>query len=170
MSGVVSAESIVPELPGISDVYGVGEEITLGGETNLAPGTKILITIEGAEFRPSEKGGIGALSGTSGMVVVQDGIPSFWSFSFTTRGWEPGEYLVIIEVPKTGTVVSGSFSLLPAGNVSEMAVSSLPTVSPSDTPESSPLPLATSPTSVPLSPAAGVAGFVVFYLFRAYFS
>ena len=175
LSSAVSAESIAPELPVMSAVYGVGEEITLGGETNLAPDTMILITIEEEVFRLTEKGGVGAHSGTSATVVVQDGAPPFWSFSFYTVGWEPGEYLVTIEVPKTGTVASGSFSLFVPEEIRETPVLSLPTVSHPDTPESSPLLPATSPmgashTTVSLSPVAGIVGLAAVYLFRAYCS
>ncbi len=169
-ASVVSAESIAPGLSGASAVYTAGEEITIRGETNLAPGTALLITIEAAAFRPTEKGVGEALFGTSGTVVVQDGPPPFWSFTFDTPGWEPGEYLVTIEVPKIGTTESGSFSLLPAEDIPETPASPPPTSSPPDTPVSSLPTPAPSPTAVSLSPAAGLAGFAAVYLFVAYFS
>ena len=164
----VSAVSMVPERSGASAVYGVGEEITLGGETNLAPGTIILITIEEVAFRSTEKGGSGAFSGTSGTVVVQEGTHPFWSFSFATDGWTPGEYLVTVEVPKTGTTESGTFSLFPAEEIPVTPVLSSPSPSPPDVPESSPTSPVASPMAIPLSPAVGVAGFAAVYLFRAY--
>ncbi|KAF1078078.1 hypothetical protein [Methanogenium sp. MK-MG] len=167
-TGAVSAEPIAPGLSGTPAHYTAGEEITLGGVTNLAPGTVFLISVEAVAFLPTEKGEGGAFSGTSGTVVVQEGPPAFWSFSFSTGGWTPGEYLVSVEAPKTGTVESGTFTLLPAEETAEVPALSSPSPTSPDMPESSPLPPTASPAAVPLSPAAGVAGFVVVYLFRAY--
>lgn len=169
-SSAASAEISDGELPGTSVVYAIGDEITLRGETNLAPGTVFLITVEEAAFRPTEKGVAGAASGTSGTVVVQEGPPPFWSFSFGTAGWARGEYQFTVEVPKTGTMQSGTFLLLPAGEVADAPALVSPVLSPADMPSSSsPETPAQSPAAVPLSPGAGVAGFAAIYLFRAYF-
>ena len=165
-TSAVSAEPGVPERSESSAVSGVGEDITIGGETNLAIGTVILITVEEAAFRPSEKGGAGAFSGTSGTVVVQEGTPPSWSFSFATTGWTPGEYLITMEVPKTGAMDSDTFTLLPAGDIPETS----PPLSPQSPSMGTPAPFIPSPvpppTTVSLSLAVGVAGFAAVYLFR----
>ncbi|GAB7015197.1 hypothetical protein [Methanogenium cariaci] len=166
--GAVSAKPPAPGLSGTPAHYTVGDEITLGGETNLAPGNVLLITVEATAFHPTEKGEDGVFSGTSATVVVQEGPPAFWSVSFSTEGWAPGEYLVTIEAPKTGTVESVTFSLLSAEDMSDTPVPPSPTSFLPDATTAPPMSPVASPTAVPLSPAFGVAGFVVVYLFRAY--
>ncbi|WFN34135.1 hypothetical protein L1S32_09805 [Methanogenium sp. S4BF] len=170
-TGPVSAETSGVDLSGMSAVYAIGDEITLRGDTNLAPGTIFLITVEEAGFRPIEKTDAGAFSGLSGTGVVQAGSPPFWSFSFGTAGWAAGEYRFTVEVPKTGTMQSGTFSLLAVEDMPDTPSLTSPVPSPADTPGPSPSPGAPtqSPTAVPLSPVVGVAGIAAIYLFRAYF-
>lgn len=150
----------------VSMVYSVGDVITLGGSTNLAPGTELLVTVEEVFFQPEGKGEGRVFSGTSGTVVVQDGPPFSWSYSFSTTGWSPGTYLFIIEAPAAGITKSVMFSLIPAEEGPDSTAPSPPLQSPLDTPvstQNSPLP---SPTTVPFSPAVEVAGFVLAFFFR----
>lgn len=166
-----AADSDSTEHLEVAMVYSVGDRITLGGTTNLASGTVLLISVEEASFGPDEKGGVEIVSGTSGTVVVQEGLPADWSFSFSTDGWAPGAYLARIEALNTGTSVSVTFALVPAEeNLGEPAPSVSPLLSPPDTPVSSPLPPVSPPTTVSLSPVVVAAACAAVGLFRSYFS
>lgn len=166
--GPVLAKPGGVDLTGTSAVYTIGDTITFQGTTNHAPGTTLLITVEEAAFLATEKGGGAAFFGTSGTVFVQAGPSPFWSFSFDTVGWSPGEYHYMIEVPKTGVTQSGSFSLFPV----EMTLDAPDLITPVPTPSDTSQPLhspATVPSAhaVPLSPAVCIAGFACMYLSRA---
>lgn len=170
-TGPVSAETDGVGLSGTSAAYTIGDTITFQGETNHAPGTTLLISVEEMAFLPLDKGEEGGFSGTSGTVVDQAGPFPFWSFSFSTAGWSPGMYHFIVEVPKTGTMQSGAFSLIPAGAIADAPDLNSSAPPPSDTPQQPlPSPVTTpSPTAVPLSPAVCVVGLAAVFLFRAYF-
>ncbi|NLO77132.1 MAG: hypothetical protein GX097_01345 [Methanomicrobiales archaeon] len=166
--GPVSAKTDSVDLVETSSVYPMGDTITFQGETNLAPGTILLITVEEAAFLPSEKGDEKIFSGTSGTVVVQAGSPPFWSFSFNTLGWSAGKYQFIVEVPKTGVTQSGTFSLVAVEKLPDAPDLTPPAPTFTDTslpPHSSAT--VPSPATVPLSPAVCMAGFACMYLFRA---
>lgn len=170
--GPVSAKTDGVNLSGTSAAYTIGDTITFQGETNHAPGTTLLILVEEMAFLPVDEGDEGVFSGTSGTVVIQAGPSSpFWSFSFSTVGWSQGKYQFIVEVPKTGTMQSGTFSLIPVEEMVDAPDLTPPAPSPSDTPHSSPSPVTTpSPNAVPLSPAVCVVGLAAVFLFRSYFS
>lgn len=168
--GSVSLETSGVNLSGTPAVYACGETITFQGVTNHAPGTSFLIVVEEGAFLSTEKDSGRISSGTSGAVIVQAGSPPFWSFSFDTVGWSPGKYQFIVEVPKTGTMQSGTFSLIPAEEMPDAPGLTSPVPFPSDTQQPLfPSATAPSPSAVPFSPALCVAGLAVIFLFRAYF-
>ena len=141
-----------------------GNNVTITGTTNLAPGDRLLVDVISAQFTPTVKGTATGFSGASGTVVVQPGSPlNTFSFEFDVSGFSPGLYLVIVTSPETSFQESGRF-VLPWTPVPTSAIPTPAPVSPSGTtpaptPSSMPSPQAT-PTQVPLSGIVSLAATV----------
>jgi hypothetical protein len=131
----------------------VGENITISGTTNLAPGDQLLVTVSPVAFGPTNKTERVGVTGVSGTVTVQKGEPAnTWSFEVDTSQLEPGEYTVTVdwiegEATATSTlnVVAGTPEVpaTPTTIVTTPATTTAatPTPSPTPTPAASILPV-----------------------------
>jgi hypothetical protein len=98
--------------------YHVGDRIRMTGTTILSPGNQLLIEVYSLSFAPTNKTSETAFSGASAIVTVQKGTihsENTWEYMLDTRGFNPGEYQVLI----TGIQVnqfqkSAYFTLLPS--------------------------------------------------------
>jgi len=106
-------------LPGLAAAQGgsiqfskAGDIVTITGQTNLAVGDRLLVTVVSAGFTPTEKGTGGGFAGAGGTVVVQPGSPlDSYSFDVNVSGYPPGDYLVSVESVETGFRDSADFVL-----------------------------------------------------------
>lgn len=93
--------------------YRTGDVITLTGTTNLASGSQLQIEIISASFAPAQKGEDTSFSGSSGIVMVERGMPlNTWTYTFNTAGFRQDEYLVSVEAVGVGVIDKGSFRLM----------------------------------------------------------
>lgn len=134
----------------------VGETVTIGGTTNLAPGNHLLVTVTPVGFGPTNKSTPAGPGGVSGVAVVErgEGGANTWSFVVDTTGFEPGEYSVAMEWVEGDATASTTFSVL------EVAATT-PTVTASPvatTPPASPTPTAAGPAAPLAAIAAAAAG------------
>ena len=105
--------------PGITAAQGgsilfskAGDIVTISGQTNLAVGDRLQITVASGGFTPTEKGTGSGFAGAGGSVVVQQGLPlNTYSFDVNVSTFPPGEYLVTVESVETGLTESAQFVL-----------------------------------------------------------
>jgi hypothetical protein len=141
--------------------YTVGDQVSITGTTNLAPGDQLLIEVTSSSFGPTSKTQSGAFSGVSATVTVQAGAGGTNTFGYIvdTAGFTPDTYLVQVSgITVPAASATGSFDLV--------AVTPTPTPTPSP-PTTLPTPPPTTvPTTVPptttglpgILAVAGVAG------------
>lgn len=90
----------------------IGGIMEIGGKTNLAPGDRLLVTVTPFAFSPTQKTAGSGAPGSSGTVTVQQGSGyNYWTYSFDTTGFEPGDYQVIVESVDTGQQDSSIITL-----------------------------------------------------------
>jgi len=80
--------------------YGVGETITIQGDTNYNTDNKVLVEIYPASFGPSRKYEPSMSGGGTIIVPVvkkESGLFS-WSAKMSTSGWGPDQYMIRTEV------------------------------------------------------------------------
>lgn len=125
-------------------IVAVGETVTIGGTTNLAPGNHLLVTVTPVGFGPTNKSTPAGPGGVSGVAVVERGEEgaNTWSFVVDTAGFEPGEYSVAVEWVEGGATASTTFSVVEAA---------------ATTPTVTATPVPTTPTAGPTPTAAGPA-------------
>lgn len=144
----------------VGDHY-VGDQFTIGGQTNLAVGDKLQVEITSSSFGPTKKSQDSAFSGSTGIVQVVAGNGSMnqWSFPVDASGYKPDEY--IVKVTGVSVDVTGSTTF----NILEKPVTTLAT----PTSEPATLVPTTEPTLAPTTapPATTQAGFPVMAVFGA---
>ncbi|NLB00564.1 MAG: hypothetical protein GX837_06320 [Methanomicrobiales archaeon] len=153
--GVAAQEMGVGEIGTVA----VGETVTIGGTTNLAPGNHLLVTVTPVGFGPTNKSTPAGPGGVSGVAVVERGEEgaNTWSFVVDTTGFEPGEYSVAMEWIEGGTTASTTFSVLEVATTTPTV-----TATPAETtPPASPTPTTTG-TALPMTAlAAGLIGYLL---------
>jgi hypothetical protein len=143
-----------------------GDIVTISGQTNLAVGDRLQITVVSAEFTPTVKGTGGGFAGAGGTVTVQPGSPlNTFSFDVNVSTFPSGEYLVTVESVETGFSESGQFVLpwtpVPT-QVPLTPAAGTPTVTVPSPPPATAIPAQTaSPTPAPLDGFLPVSGLVL---------
>lgn len=92
----------------------VGDKFTISGNTNLAVGDDLSVTVTSSSFIPTSKTQSGEFSGASGVVKVVPGAGSLnqWSLDVDTSAWKPDEYIVTVEGITINVRESATFNLL----------------------------------------------------------
>jgi len=133
----------------------VGDQITLGGSTNLAVGDDLSVTVYSSSFGPTKKSQSGEFSGASGVVKVVPGTGSLnkWSFVVDTSTWKPDEYIVTVSGVTVTASGSATFSLTaqPTATVATTVLPVLTTQIPS-----APVPTTSIPTARPSATSSPV--------------
>lgn len=143
-----------------------GDIVTFSGQTNLAPGDILLITVISAGFTPTEKGADGGFAGAGGTVIVQQGSPlNTYTFDVNVSAFPPGLYLVTVESVETGFMESAQFTLplVPASTGTPVitATEAMTTEPVSTSPQTkAPAPIST-PGATPVMEIASMAGILI---------
>jgi len=97
----------------VGDHY-VGDQFTVGGQTNLAGGDKLQVEITSSSFGPTKKSQDSGFSGSTGIVQVVAGNGSMnqWSFPVDASSYKPDEYIVRVSGVSVDVTGSTTFTIL----------------------------------------------------------
>jgi hypothetical protein len=142
-----------------------GNIVTISGNTNLAPGDRLLVNVVSASFTPTGKGAGGGFGGAAGTAIVQPGSPlNTYSFDVDVSAFPPDEYLVSIESVETTFTASGEFVLpwTPVPTQPPAIPASGTTTIPQSVSPLTTVPVqGTSPTKTPVMEITALAGIAI---------
>ncbi|MDD1664400.1 MAG: hypothetical protein LUQ32_03515 [Methanomicrobiales archaeon] len=143
-----------------------GDIVTISGQTNLAVGDTLLITVISAGFTPTEKGTGGGFAGAGGTIIVQQGSPlNTYTFDVNVSAFPPGLYLVTVESVETGFMDSAQFTLpLVTASTGTPVITATETVTPepvSTSPQTTAPAPGTMPSATPVMEITSMAGILI---------
>jgi len=140
--------------------HAVGDQFTISGNTNLAPGDTLNVEIRSSSFTRATNQQNGASPGSSGRatVVPVEGGNNTWTYKVDTTGFRPDTYTVMVSGTLQDAKDSSTFNVvdyLPATVVTTSTVTTAESETTQRTGSTTP-----SPTTQksPLLPVAGVLG------------
>ncbi|EHQ35925.1 MEMAR_RS02690 family S-layer glycoprotein [Methanoplanus limicola] len=89
-----------------------GDNITVGGTTNLAIGDGLIVEVTSSSFQPTQKTQTGEFSGISSTIQVTEGETyNEWSMDVDTTEFIPDEYIVKVEAIEADATATTTFNL-----------------------------------------------------------